>query len=79
MKPAAASQCPADFCFGTVRQDTWIITPRESAETLARRVPVWKDRGASLKECRRRLIDLIGYPPALVDYYLQQAYDRNHA
>ena len=74
MKPAAANRCPVDFSFGTLRQDTWIITPRESAETLARRVPVWRERGASLAECRRRLIDLIGYPPALVDYYLEPVY-----
>jgi len=75
MKPAAESRCPADFSFGTVSQDTWIITPRESAETLARRVPVWRERGATREECRRRLIDLIGYPPALVDYYLPGVYD----
>ena len=75
MKPAAANHCPADFSFGTVGQDTWIITPREYAETLARRVPVWKERGASLAECRRRLIDLIGYPPDLVDYYLEPVFN----
>jgi len=75
MKPAAARRCPADFTFGNVSQDTWIITPREAAETLARRVPVWKARGASLAECRRRLVDLIGYPPAIADYYLAPVYN----
>jgi hypoxanthine phosphoribosyltransferase len=74
MKPEAISRGPADFYFGTVSQETWIITPRECAETLARRVPVWKQRGASMQECRSRLIDLIGYPVPLVDYYLQPVY-----
>lgn len=75
MKPLAIEKCPVDFFFGTVAQDTWIITPREYIETLARRVPVWKTRGASLAECRRRLVDLIGYPAALVEYYLEAVYE----
>lgn len=74
MKPEAAVRCPADFFFGTVAQDTWIITPREYAETLARRVPVWKQRGASQAECRRRLVELVGYPVSLVDYCLGPVY-----
>ncbi|NQX88837.1 MAG: hypothetical protein HRT77_09240 [Halioglobus sp.] len=74
MKPAAIGRCPADFFFGTVPQNTWIITPREYTETLIRRVPVWKARGASMQACRRHLIDLIGYPASLVDYYLQPIY-----
>ncbi len=75
MKPRAAERCPADFFFGAVPQDTWIITPRECAETLASRVPVWKARGASMQECRRRLVDLVGYPLSLVDYYLGPVYE----
>lgn len=75
MKPVAIGRCLADFSFGTVPQDTWIITPREYAETLASRVPVWKQRGASMQECRRRLIEMIGYPAPVVDYYLQPVYD----
>ena len=43
-------------------------------ETLSKRVPVWRERGASEAECRRRLVDLIGYPPAIVDYYLPKAW-----
>ncbi len=70
MKPMATSLCPADFFFGTVAQDTWIITPRERVETMVKRVPVWQARGADKNECYRRLVDIIGYPPPLVDYYL---------
>jgi len=73
-KPAARKSRPATFAFGNVPQDTWIITPRERVETLVKRVPIWKARGASQDECRRRLVDLIGYPPELVDYYLPFAY-----
>lgn len=76
MKPAALARCGADFYFGEVAQDTWIINSREQVETLAKRVPVWKSRGASQAECRRRLVDLIGYPPALVDQYLAGIYTR---
>lgn len=70
MKPAAKETCCADFYFGETPQDTWIITPRERVETLVKRVPVWKQRGASEAECRRRLIDIIGYPAAVVEQYL---------
>lgn len=69
-KPAADRASPIDFCFGHTPQDTWIITPRERVETLVKRVPYWKQRGASEGECRRRLVELIGYPRDLVDYYL---------
>ena len=72
MKPEATRVCPADFHFGEVAQDTWIITPRERVETLVKRVPVWRERGAGLSECRRRLVEIIGYPAALADYYLEQ-------
>lgn len=69
-KPAARRSCPADFHFGEVDQDVWIITPRERVETLVKRVPVWKQRGADQAECRRRLVELIGYSQRLVDAYL---------
>jgi hypoxanthine phosphoribosyltransferase len=72
MKPAAMHTCPVDFFFGTVPQDTWIITPRERVETMVKRVPVWRERGADRGECRRRLVDIIGYPAPLADYYLEQ-------
>ena len=74
MKPKAKSVCSADFYFGETPQDTWIITPRERVETLVKRVPVWKRRGASLQECRRRLVELIGYSEQEVSYYLERAY-----
>ncbi len=75
MKPKALATIGADFHFGETPQHTWIITPRERVETLVKRVPLWKTRGASMRECRRRLIDLIGYAADEVDYYLPQAYD----
>ncbi len=77
MKPKAKNVCDADFSFGETPQDTWIITPRERIETLMKRVPVWKQRGASMNECRRRLIDLIGYTKTEVNYYLERAYIRS--
>ena len=73
-KPAAQKHRPATFSFGEAPQNTWIITPRERVETLMKRVPLWRKQGASLAECRRRLVDLIGYPADLVDYYLPIAY-----
>lgn len=76
MKPLAQQTCAADFWFGETPQDTWIITPRERVETMVKRVPVWKERGASEAECRRRLVELICYPETLVDYYLPQTYLR---
>ena len=74
MKPRAMEICGADFYFGETPQDTWIITPRERVETLMKRVPFWKQRGASMEECRHRLVDLIGYSEHEVDYYLDKAY-----
>lgn len=74
MKPKAMEVCAADFFFGEVSQDTWIITPRERIETLMKRVPTWKQRGATEQECRRRLCDLIGYDASEVNYYLPIAY-----
>jgi hypoxanthine phosphoribosyltransferase len=69
-KPAARRLRPATFTFGEIPQHTWVITPRERVETMIKRVPLWLARGASAAECRRRLVDLIGYPADLVDYYL---------
>lgn len=74
MKPAAMRNGGADFYFGETPQDTWIIMPRERVETLIKRVPVWKARGASMAECRRRLVEVIGYAAAEVDDYLPGAY-----
>jgi len=74
MKPMAIATCPANFSFGEVAQDTWIITPRETVETMIKRVPIWIERGANQRECRRRLVDVIGYPPTLADYYLKQLF-----
>jgi len=76
MKPAAMQRARAEFYFGQTPQDTWIIMPRERVETLVKRVPVWKARGASLAECRRRLVEVIGYSAAEVDCYLPGAYSR---
>jgi hypoxanthine phosphoribosyltransferase len=69
-KPAANRLRPATFSFGEIPQHTWVVTPRERVETMMKRVPVWLARGATPEECRRRLVDLIGYPTDLVDYYL---------
>ena len=74
MKPVAMKTCAADFWFGQTPQDTWIITPRERVETMFKRVPIWKERGATVAECERRLVEMIGYPKALTDYYLPRAY-----
>jgi hypoxanthine phosphoribosyltransferase len=75
-KPEARRLRPATFAFGEIPQHTWVITPRERVETMIKRVPLWLSRGASPAECRRRLVDLIGYPPDLVDYYLPIAAQR---
>ena len=74
MKPIAMRTCPADFFFGEVHQDTWIITPRETVETMIKRVPVWRDRGADQDECYRRLVDTIGYPQSIAEYYLEKIF-----
>jgi hypoxanthine phosphoribosyltransferase len=74
MKPMAMQTCPADFFFGAVPQDTWIITPRETVETMVKRVPVWRERGADRGECYRRLVEVIGYRPRIADYYLDKIF-----
>ena len=77
MKPVAKQTGAADFWFGETPQDTWIITPRERVETMVKRVPVWKQRGASQRECQRRLVDIIGYDKQQVEYYLPKVYGEN--
>lgn len=59
--------------FGTVPKDTWIITPRERVETLIKRVPYWREQGASLQDCEESLL-AIGYPRYLLNIYLKVAY-----
>ena len=61
--------------YGIVPKDTWIITPREKVETLVKRVPHWRDNGATIEECRKNLHN-IGYPPYLIDVYLRPTYER---
>ncbi len=61
--------------YGFVPKDTWIITPREKVETLIKRVPYWRDRGATLEACSANLRK-IGYPPYLIDTYLRATYER---
>ncbi len=61
--------------FGHVPKDTWIITPRERVETLVKRVPFWRDRGATLEECAENL-RVIGYPEYLTSTYLRATYER---
>ncbi len=61
--------------YGNVPKDTWIIMPREKVETLVKRVPHWRDAGASLKQCEENLTQ-IGYPRYLMDIYLRATYER---
>jgi hypoxanthine phosphoribosyltransferase len=61
--------------FGRVPKDTWIITPREKVETLIKRVPFWRDNGASLRTCEDNLLR-IGYPRYLLEIYLRVTYER---
>jgi hypoxanthine phosphoribosyltransferase len=61
--------------FGIVPKDTWIITPREKVETLIKRVPFWRDNGASIQACEANL-RLIGYPDYLIETYLRPTYER---
>jgi len=61
--------------YSIVPKDTWIITPREKVETLIKRVPFWRDNGASLRNCRESLLR-IGYPEYLLDIYLRATYER---
>lgn len=61
--------------YGHVPKDTWIITPREKVETLVKRVPVWRDNGATIAVCEENL-QKIGYPQYLIDVYLRPTYER---
>ncbi len=61
--------------YGRVPKDTWIITPREKVETLVKRVPYWRDQGATLPACEANL-RRIGYPQYLLDIYLRATYER---
>lgn len=61
--------------YGHVPKDTWIITPRERVETLIKRVPYWRDHGATLQTCEANLLH-IGYPRYLLDIYLRATYER---
>ncbi len=61
--------------YGQVPKDTWIITPREKVETLIKRVPHWRDNGATLAACEANL-RRIGYPQYLLDIYLRATYER---
>ncbi|GAB4575473.1 MAG: hypothetical protein Kow0077_27140 [Anaerolineae bacterium] len=61
--------------YGLVPKDTWIITPRERVETLIKRVPFWRDSGATLAECEANLLK-IGYARYLIDIYLKPTYER---
>lgn len=61
--------------YGHVPKDTWIITPREKVETLIKRVPYWRDHGATIETCAENLRQ-IGYPYYLIDTYLRPTYER---
>lgn len=61
--------------YGKVPKDTWIIMPREKIETLVKRVPHWRDAGATLKVCEENLLK-IGYPRYMIDIYLRATYER---
>ena len=61
--------------YGHVPKDTWIITPRERVETLIKRVPYWRNNGASRQVCEENLLK-IGYPQYLLEIYLRATYER---
>ncbi len=61
--------------YGHVPKDTWIITPREKVETLIKRVPYWRDNGATIEFCEQNL-QAIGYPQYMIDIYLRPTYER---
>lgn len=75
LKSAIAKEDMEVISYGNVPKDTWIITPREKVETLVKRVPYWRDHGASLKDCEENLLK-IGYPRYMVDIYLRPTYER---
>lgn len=61
--------------YGHVPKDTWIITPREKVETLIKRVPHWRNNGATIDVCEQNL-RTIGYPEYIIDIYLRPTYER---
>lgn len=61
--------------YGRVPKDTWIITPREKVETLVKRVPFWRDHGATIQTCEANLRQM-GYPQYLIETYLRATYER---
>lgn len=63
------------IAYGHVPKDTWIITPREKVETLIKRVPYWRDHGATIEDCEANL-RAIGYPQYMIDVYLRATYER---
>lgn len=75
LKSAISAENMQVISYGNVPKDTWIIMPREKIETLIKRVPYWRDRGASLKDCEENLLR-IGYPRYILDIYLRATYER---
>lgn len=75
LKSAIAAHEMEVISYGNVPKDTWIIMPREKIETLVKRVPVWRDNGASIKVCEENLLK-IGYPRYILDIYLRATYER---
>ena len=75
LKSVLSSEDMEVISYGNVPKDTWIIMPREKIETLIKRVPHWRDNGATLKVCEDNLLR-IGYPRYLLDIYLRATYER---
>jgi hypoxanthine phosphoribosyltransferase len=75
MKSKIDSEAMEVISYGKVPKDTWIIMPREKIETLIKRVPFWRDQGASLEVCEDNLTR-IGYPRYILDIYLRATYER---
>ncbi len=75
LKSAISSDDMQVISYGNVPKDTWIIMPREKIETLVKRVPFWRDNGASLQACEDNLLR-IGYPRYILDIYLRATYER---
>lgn len=75
LKSAISSDDMQVISYGNVPKDTWIIMPREKIETLVKRVPFWRDNGASIQACEENLLR-IGYPRYILDIYLRATYER---
>lgn len=76
LKTSAALEGIEVLWFGKVPADTWIITPRERVETMMKRVPYWREQGASRQECIGNLFK-IGYPQYLIDDWFHVAWQRD--